>query len=226
MQSDSQSWPKHHWGATRLGTYTLDKVLKTALNQRLSDLRNSLDTIRLETDRQAGFHATLAQSIKTELEGQVTIFHERQMDFKKKFQSAIEREYKAKQTQEAYVNKSREKYEQDCMRINSFAAQRRLVQGRDYEKLTLKLDKVKQSIGADERDFANFVRAYKETHERWQMIWVDFCDKSQDLEEDRIDFMKDNMWAYANAVSAVCVADDEVRIFRPSILCASSNRAS
>lgn len=26
-----------------------------------------------------------------------------------------------------------------------------------------------------------------------------------------MEFMKDNMWAYANAVSTVCVSDDEVR---------------
>jgi hypothetical protein len=31
------------------------------------------------------------------------------------------------------------------------------------------------------------------------------------LEEERMEFMKDNLWAYANAVSTVCVSDDEVR---------------
>lgn len=30
------------------------------------------------------------------------------------------------------------------------------------------------------------------------------------MEEERIEFIKDNMWGYANAVSTVCVADDEV----------------
>ncbi|KAG6805199.1 hypothetical protein H0H93_005352, partial [Arthromyces matolae] len=29
------------------------------------------------------------------------------------------------------------------------------------------------------------------------------------MEEQRMEFMKDNMWAFANAVSTVCVSDDE-----------------
>ena len=32
----------------------------------------------------------------------------------------------------------------------------------------------------------------------------------QDLEEDRLALMKDIIWAYANAVSQVCVEDDSV----------------
>lgn len=37
-------------------------------------------------------------------------------------------------------------------------------------------------------------------------------DSCQDLEAERLEFMKDNMWAYANAVSTVCVSDDEVGV--------------
>jgi hypothetical protein len=32
----------------------------------------------------------------------------------------------------------------------------------------------------------------------------------QDLEEDRLALVKDIVWAYANAVSQVCVEDDSV----------------
>lgn len=41
-----------------------------------------------------------------------------------------------------------------------------------------------------------------------------FCDLCQDEEEERIEFLKSNMWSYANEVSTVCVADDEVSLFR------------
>jgi hypothetical protein len=33
----------------------------------------------------------------------------------------------------------------------------------------------------------------------------------QDVEEDRLALTKDIIWAYANAVSQVCVEDDSVR---------------
>ena len=145
------------------------------------------------------------------MEEPVGAFIARQSQFKRVAQATIEKAYKNKQMQESYVTKAREKYEADCMRINSYTAQRTLVQGKDLDKIQLKLDRAKQTVTANERDFANFARALQATVEKWEKDWKLFCDACQDLEEERIEFMKDNVWAYANAVSTVCVSDDEVR---------------
>lgn len=40
----------------------------------------------------------------------------------------------------------------------------------------------------------------------------------QDLEEDRMVLMKDIMWAFANAVSQVCVEDDGVSHLRDPLI--------
>lgn len=169
-----------------------------------------MDIIRLETDKQSTYHLNLAQQIKNDLEAQATTFCSKQNHHKKIYQAAIEKEFKAKQSQESHVKKAREKYEQDCMRINSYTAQSTLVQGRDLEKVQLKLDRAQTTVQTNERDFANFARAFQDTAAKWEQDWKTFCDTCQDLEDDRLEFMKDNMWAYANAVSTVCVADDEV----------------
>ena len=153
---------------------------------------------------------TLAQQIKNDLESQATIFYNKQMHHKKAYQSVIEKEYKAKQVQESYVTKARDKYEADCVRINSYAAQSSIIQGKELEKVTQKLERAQQTVQANERDFANFAKALQDTVQKWEQNWKSFCDSCQDLEEQRVEFMKDNMWAYANSVSTVCVADDEV----------------
>lgn len=108
------------------------------------------------------------------------------------------------------MKKARQKYEDDCVRINSYTAQSTLVQGKDLEKVQLKLEKAKQTVQANEREFNQFARALADTTSRWEKEWKVFCDSCQDLEEERIEYIKDNMWGYANAVSTVCVADDEV----------------
>lgn len=175
------------------------------------DLRKSLDSVRTETELQAGFHLNLAQQFRSEFEVPTTAFHARQLHHKKTYQAGIEKEFKTKQTQESYVNKAREKYEQDCVRINSFTAQASLVQGKDLEKINLKLERTQQTVQTNEREFANFSKALHETVMKWEQDWKSFCDSCQDMEEERMDFMKDNLWNYANAVSTVCVADDAVR---------------
>ncbi len=165
--------------------------------------------MRLETDKQASSHLQLASQIR-ELEGQAATFLNKQVHHKKVYQTAIEKAFKAKQTQEAYVTKAREKYEADCLRINSFTAQSTLMQGKDLEKIRLKLERAQQTVQSNERDFANFAKALADTTHKWEQDWKVFCDMCQDLEDDRMEFSKDNMWAYANSISTVCVADDEV----------------
>jgi hypothetical protein len=154
---------------------------------------------------------TLAQQIRTALEMRCADFQAKQMHHKKMYLASIEKQCKAKQLQEQHVDKAREKYEQDCMKINSYTAQSSLVQGKDLEKIQLKLDRAKQTVQANEREFANFTRAIESTIQKWEQDWKAFCDGCQDLEETRTDFLKNNMWSYANLVSTVCVADDEVR---------------
>ncbi|EMD32962.1 hypothetical protein CERSUDRAFT_118390 [Gelatoporia subvermispora B] len=175
----------------------------------IGEMRASFEVLRQETEKQAAFHNQVAQQIKADLEGQTTAFLNKQQQHKKTFQAAIEKEFRTKQTQESYVNKAREKYETDCMRINALTAQATLMQGKDLEKNQIKLDRAQQTVQANERDFANFSRALQDTVQKWEQDWKMFCDSCQDLEEERLEFMKDNMWAYANAVSTVCVADDE-----------------
>ena len=86
------------------------------------------------------------------------------------------------------------------------------MQGKDLEKIYLKLERAQQTVQANENDYAQFTRVLQETMQKWEQDWKAFCDSCQDLEEERMEFMKDNMWAYANAVSTVCVSDDEVRV--------------
>jgi len=120
--------------------------------------------------------------------------------------------HKQKQTQESYVSKARDKYEQDCIKINGYTAQSSLVQGRDLDKVTGKLDKAQSTVASNDKDYQNFVRALKDTTRKWNEEWKTYLDGCQDIEEERLDFMKAKAWDYANAVSAVCVADDEVSV--------------
>lgn len=42
---------------------------------------------------------------------------------------------------------------------------------------------------------------------------TDGTQKFQDLEEERLDFMKSSLWTFANVASTVCVSDDAVGLF-------------
>ncbi|KAG8774311.1 hypothetical protein FRC12_002058 [Ceratobasidium sp. 428] len=188
----------------------LSKLAKTVLGRdEIGELRNSFDSLRLETDKQANSHMGLASQMKKDLEAPVADFIAKQAAHKKNIQAPVEKVFKTKQTQENHVNRTREKYESDCIKINAFTGQSALVQGRELDKLHVKLDKLQETVKINEREFQNFVRALTDTTQKWDKEWKQFCDQCQDLEDERIEFMKDNMWNYANNISTVCVSDDE-----------------
>ncbi len=87
------------------------------------------------------------------------------------------------------------------------------MQGKELENIQAKLKRAQATVGANEQDFQKFTRILQETTLKWEQDWKTFCDSCQDLEEERMDFIKDTLWTYANAVSTACVNDDEVRYY-------------
>ncbi|KAF8911561.1 SH3 domain-containing protein [Gymnopilus junonius] len=188
----------------------LAKLAKSPIGgDEIGELRNSLDTLRIETEKLAENHLELANQIRLDLEGPTAQFHQKQVNHRRNVQAPLERKFKEKQVQESYVKKSREKYEADCLRINSYTQQATYMQGSDLQKVQQKLERTKQTMIGNERDYAKFTKDLTQLLQIWEKDFKDFCDSCQDLEEERIDFMKDIIWAYANDVSTICVADDQ-----------------
>jgi len=101
-----------------------------------------------------GTHTSIHHS---KLKGQVATFAAKQQQHKKVYQAAIKKEYCIKQTCEQHAAKAREKYESDCVRINSYTAQSTLVQGKDLEKIHLKLERAQQTVQVNENDYIQFM---------------------------------------------------------------------
>ena len=138
-------------------------------------------------------------------------FHGKQINHRRTIQAPLERKFREKQTRESFVKKSREKYESDCVRIRSYTQQITFMNGADLQKVQQKLARTQQTLQANEKDYAGYIKELMESLPAWEKEWKEFCDSCQDLEEERLDFMKDIIWAYANAISTVCVQDDEVQ---------------
>lgn len=172
-------------------------------------MRHALDTVRLETDSQARSHVQLENSIRKEVEGPLIDFMRRVDSLRRDAQTSVTKLHKHKQTQTQYMNRAREKYETDCTKINSYTAQSNMVQGRDLDKVMSKLERVQSGIESEDRDYQSYVRALQETTQKWNSEYKSFLDICQDVEEERQEFLKTNIWGLANAISSICVTDDE-----------------
>ncbi|EXJ56946.1 hypothetical protein A1O7_07290 [Cladophialophora yegresii CBS 114405] len=171
-------------------------------------LRASLDVARGETESMGKQHALVAQQMKSELEEPLAAFAGGIKERRKIIQNGIERLHKMKQTQTAHVNKCRDKYEQDCLRIKGYLAQGHMVMGQEERKNKAKLEKTQINMASNSNEYEAAVKVLEETTGRWNKEWKAACDKFQDLEEERLDFTKSSLWAFANIASTVCVSDD------------------
>ncbi|OKL63151.1 hypothetical protein UA08_01606 [Talaromyces atroroseus] len=171
-------------------------------------LRVSLDVVRGETEAIAKAHAAISQQMKGELEEPLAAFAGGMKERRKIVQNGIERLLKIKNQQTHTVNKTRDRFEQDCLRIKGYLAQGHMVMGQEERKNKAKLEKTQIQLASNSNEYEAAVKLLQETTGRWNKEWKSACDKFQDLEEERLDFTKSSLWAYANIASTVCVSDD------------------
>ncbi|KAI4945509.1 hypothetical protein J4E91_007851 [Alternaria rosae] len=171
-------------------------------------LRLSCDVIRAEVESMGKAHQSIAQQMKTELEEPLAAFAGGMKERRKIVQNGIEKLLKLKMQQTSTVNKARDRYEQDCLKIKGFLAQAHMVMGHEERKNKAKLEKTQINLATTSSEYEAAVKVLEETTGRWNRDWKAACDKFQDLEEERIDYTKSSLWNFANIASTVCVSDD------------------
>ncbi|KAG4418245.1 hypothetical protein IFR04_008603 [Cadophora malorum] len=177
-------------------------------SQEAGTLRASLDVLRGEVEAMGKSHQNIASQMKTELEEPLAAFAGAMKERRKIVQGGIEKVLKVKIQQTQLVNKTRDRYEQECLKIKGYLAQGHMVMGQEERKNKAKLEKTQINLATSNTEYENAVKALEETTGRWNRDWKAAADKFQDLEEERLDFMKSSLWSFANIASTVCVSDD------------------
>jgi len=80
--------------------------------------------------------------------------------------------------------------------------------GQEERRNKAKLEKTQINLATSNTEYESAVKVLEETTGRWNRDWKAAADKFQDLEEERLDFMKSSLWTFANIASTVCVSDD------------------
>jgi hypothetical protein len=172
-------------------------------------LRMSLDVVKAETEGMGKQHGMIAAQMKNELEDPLATFAGGIKERRKMIQGGIEKLLKTKNAQTMTVNKTRDRFEQDCLKIKGYLAQGHMVMGQEERKNKTKLEKTQAQMSTNSNEYEMAVKVLEETTGRWNREWKAACDKFQDLEEERVDFFKSSLWSFANISSTVCVSDDQ-----------------
>ncbi|KAH9807394.1 hypothetical protein DFH28DRAFT_1006742 [Melampsora americana] len=153
--------------------------------------------------------ADLSKTIKKELQQKVAEFIARREGARKNPQATVEKLHKKLIELQSLQEKARKRFEADAIAVTAYGAQMHLVQGREMDRVSAKLDKAKANIGLAEKKYQVLTKALQETVQEWTLQWKNFCDLIQDLEEDRLDFIKSSAYEYTSKISFIVNAEDE-----------------
>ncbi|KAL9985653.1 hypothetical protein ACROYT_G008079 [Oculina patagonica] len=181
--------------------------------EEIGTLRESWEVIKTETENMGKVHISLAQQLIEELEQCVRNFREMQRNKRKPVEEAVKRAQRNKRTCFDTTFKNKKNYEQRCHDVDiAEEALKRSVSlaSKDEEKLRTKLGRAKTAVEQADSAYQNSVRSLDDARVLWEKEMEQCCNCFQNLEEERIAFLRNAMWAYTNTSSMNCVKVDEI----------------
>lgn len=140
----------------------------------------SLDVVKAEVEATGRSHQAIAGQMKQELEEPLSAIAGGLKERRKIIQTGIEKLLQTKNKQTNTVNKARDRYEQDCLKIKGYLAQGHMVMGQEERKNKAKLEKTQVQMSATSQEYEQAVKVLEETTGRWNREWKAACDVRDD----------------------------------------------
>ncbi|KAI8073095.1 hypothetical protein BC940DRAFT_290521 [Gongronella butleri] len=180
----------------------LIKQLKTELGRdETGTLGTLLATAYHELEATANANLELAGKIRTNLEVQLDNFILEHKDKRKLVQTNVDRAHRNKQLHATHLAKAKEKYEVECNKLVTFEGQLATAMGKDAERLQQKLQRCKFEMPTLEQEYKSACTKLAEATRIWDAEWKTACDRYQEMEEKRIDFLRHSFSLYVNILS-------------------------
>ncbi|ORZ16531.1 hypothetical protein BCR42DRAFT_415250 [Absidia repens] len=162
-----------------------------------------------ELEMTAQANLELAQKIKVNLELRLDNFILDQKDKRKLVQTNVDKAHRNKQLHTAHVAKAKEKYESECVKQISYEGQLTTAGLREADRLRQKLDKCSHDIAIFEQEYKSACAKLADATAVWDTEWKYACDKYQEMEEKRVEFMHHSFSVYVNILSTTTNQDQE-----------------
>ncbi len=127
----------------------------------------------------------------------------------KPWESTVLEFVKYKENFLATVRQSQAKYEALWKKISSYKTEQILMDEIEANIVQKKIDKVTGEVINQRTKCFKMINKYNKIQETFKQQWCKCCVEFQRIDEDRIKFIRKNMWEYANGISSACIGDDQ-----------------
>ncbi|EPX74819.1 cell division control protein Cdc15 [Schizosaccharomyces octosporus yFS286] len=169
----------------------------------------NMESLKTETRSMSQAHSDVSNQIEKELLEKVNAYITQTEQQKSLATDAIEELYQQKTALEIDLSEKYDAYEYSANKLNSYLKLASKFTGRELDKHNLKVRQAALTVQRTEKEYRETNKLLCTVTQDWVDRWTEICDAFQHIEEYRLEFLKTNMWSYANIISTACVKDDE-----------------
>ncbi|KAI8374153.1 uncharacterized protein BYT42DRAFT_575308 [Radiomyces spectabilis] len=186
------------------------KHLKSGLGkEETGTLKVLLASAHKELEITAQANLELGQKIRTILELSLDNFILEQKDRRKLVQTNVDKAHRNKQLHTSHVARAKEKYESECAKKITLEGQLASASLREAERLRQKIDRCTHEIATLELEYKNACLKLADATAIWKAEWKIACDRYQEMEEKRVEFLHHSLSLYVNILSTALGKDQE-----------------
>ncbi|KAJ1547559.1 hypothetical protein HK096_002388, partial [Nowakowskiella sp. JEL0078] len=182
----------------------LGKLAKQfATKEELGSMKEALDTLKNEIENNSRSHAEMSAELRIQVEKPLSEMMAVQSAIRKKSTATL---------------KAKERYESRSYDVEIITRQLKSPLStkesdkKDYnldQKLKQKLDRMSLAANQAEAEYRTGTERLVDTTKEYEAHWRETCIEAEKMEKDRLEFLRDNVWNFANMISSVCVSVDE-----------------
>ncbi|XP_077993698.1 proline-serine-threonine phosphatase-interacting protein 2-like isoform X2 [Glandiceps talaboti] len=179
----------------------------------IGSLKRSWDQYVVQTEKVGEAHVAMSSVLQDQAK-KVHEFRDRQNEKRKKIEDVVTDSQKKKKDHYNDVMRCKKAYEKSCREADQAEdvalKSRFTVEQKQLEKLNNKRDKAKLQSEQADSAYHRSVEHLEDARQRWEKEFAQGCVVFQALEEERIRFLRNELWIQTNIGSAYCCKDDNM----------------
>lgn len=181
----------------------------------IGTLRRSWDQLKTDTENIGKLHVGLAQKMMEELHHSLREFRDQQRDKRKRSEDTVKRSAAHKKTCFERNNRLKATYEGKCRDADRAEEHYNRLQAtpttkaKDIQSAQKSMEAKRATANAADQTYKESVKNLEEGRQLWEREMEILCTQFQELEEQRVAFLRHKMWTYCNLISQTTVHEDE-----------------
>ncbi|XP_071488351.1 proline-serine-threonine phosphatase-interacting protein 1-like isoform X1 [Diadema antillarum] len=192
---------------------SLQRIAKNATGtEEIGGLRGAWDELVSRTEQMGTSHVQLGAKMVEEAK-KIEDFREAQKEKRRKPEESTKKTQAVKRDWFNKVIQAKKTYENRCkdhdQADDHYMKQRLVVTPKEVDKLQAKKERCGTALESADAQYQASVKSLDEARREWEKQMEELCVVLQQMEEERIKFLRNSMWVSVNLVSLHCVQDDE-----------------